>query len=116
MRYKAQYRLLPFYKFVDVAHPEEVTQEHMQFCNDIGLKGRVYIGTEGISSTVSGTPRQCRAYQQYLEQTEYFQDIPDIDTKAVDVDSHQFTKMIVKHRDEIVAMGKVYKAQEIHDG
>jgi UPF0176 protein len=24
--------------------------------------------------------------------------------------------MIVKHRDEIVSMGKIYKAQEIHDG
>ncbi len=115
MRYKPSYKLLTFYKFVDISDPEQITLEHAEFCNDLGLKWRVYIGTEGISSTVSWTPWQCWAYQQYLEQIEYFKGIEDIDTKSVIVDEHQFTKMIVKHRDEIVSLWKTYKAQEIND-
>lgn len=51
-----QFELLTFYHFVDIpeSEVETVCAEHLQFCSDIGLRGRIYIGTEGISSTVSG--------------------------------------------------------------
>ncbi len=54
-RHKPKYELLTFYKFVDIAESEldSVAQEHLDFCRDVGLSGRVYIGTEGISSTVT---------------------------------------------------------------
>ena len=54
-RHKPKYELLTFYKFVDIAESEldSVAQEHLDFCRDVGLRGRVYIGTEGISSTVT---------------------------------------------------------------
>ncbi|USN56417.1 MAG: hypothetical protein H6766_05160 [Candidatus Peribacteria bacterium] len=72
----------------------------------------MYIGPEGISSTVSGTTWQCWAYQQYLSQTRYFADIPDIDIKATSESGHCFDKMIIKYRDEIVALGvQVTEAQ-----
>ena len=48
--------LLTFYKFVDIPESEldAVAQEHLDFTPDIGLKGRAYLGTESISSTVTG--------------------------------------------------------------
>ena len=116
MHYKAAYQLLTFYKFVDVDNAPEQVQEHKQFCHDIGLKGRVYIGEEWISSTVTGTQWQLWAYRQYLEQNSYFSDIVDIDIKATDVPGHCFDKMIVKYRKEIVALGKIYDACTIADG
>lgn len=43
-----QFELLTFYHFVDIpeSEVEPVCAEHLQFCSDIGLKGRIYIGTE----------------------------------------------------------------------
>lgn len=103
---KTSFELLTFYHFVDIPENEvkSVVADHLSFCHDIGLKGRIYIGTEGISSTVSGNLGQCRAYRLYLENSKYFKGIADIDTKSTIVDGHQFAKMTVKSRNEIVVL------------
>ncbi|MFZ4461955.1 MAG: hypothetical protein ACOYN2_05615 [Patescibacteria group bacterium] len=117
MRHREVFSLLTFYKFVDISESEaqRLTEEQWQFAHDLGLKGRVYIGTEGISSTVTGNAGQLWAYCAYLESTGYFKDIPDIDVKSTPVDGHQFDKMIVKYRDEIVALGVKVNAHEVEE-
>ncbi len=114
-RHKPKYILLTFYKFVDIPESEldELAQEHLDFCRDIGLKGRVYLGTEWISSTVSGNHGQCQAYRLFLEQSKYFSWITDIDTKATPVDEHQFSRISVKIRDEIVTFGVKVTADQV---
>ena len=106
-RHRPRYELLTFYKFVDL--PPRLlpllAQEHLDFCRDIGLRGRVYLGREGISATVSGNRGQTHAYRLYLQASPYFHDIADIDSKASPVDGHQFPRMSVKLREEIVALG-----------
>ncbi len=113
MNYKPRYQLWTFFKFVDIPDPQSVAQEHYDLCMDLWLKGRVYIGTEGISATISGTTRQLRAYEQYLQQHDLFSDIADIHTKATDVQEHCFDRMIVKIRNEIVALGEQVNQQDI---
>lgn len=110
-----QFELLTFYHFVDIpqSEVESVCSEHLQFCSDIGLKWRIYIGTEGISSTVSGNLGQCRAYRMYLESSKYFNSIADIDTKSTRVAGHQFEKMTVKVKDEIVVLGEKVTEKEV---
>ncbi len=113
-RHKPSYTLLTFYKFIDIPEEEleKVAQEHLDMTRDLGLKGRVYIGTEGISSTVTGNAGQCWAYRQFLETSIYFSNIPDIDIKATSVPGHEFARMSVKIRNEIVTMGaKVTQAE-----
>jgi UPF0176 protein len=114
-RHKPKYQLLTFYKFVDIPESEldRVAQEHLDFARDIGLKGRVYIGTEGISSTVTGNIGQCKAYRMFLDQSKYFQDIADIDTKLTPVDGHEFPRMSVKIRNEIVTLGVKVTADQV---
>ncbi len=114
-RHKPQYTLLTFYKFVDIPEAEldSVAQEHLDYCRDIGLHGRVYLGTEGISSTVTGNHGQCWAYRAFLENSKYFKDIPDIDAKATPVDGHQFARLSVKIREEIVTMGEKVSQVEV---
>ncbi len=107
------YQLLTFYKFVDISDPHEEVMRHKEFLVDIGMKGRIYIGEEGISATVTGNTGQIQAYKRYLAHSPYFQDIPDIDQKATLVDNHQFEKMIVKYRPEIVALGVKVTAQQV---
>jgi UPF0176 protein len=106
-RHKPKYTLLTFYKFVDIPESEldSVAQEHLDFTRDIGLKWRVYIGTEGISSTVTGNQWQCWAYREFLQKSKYFFGISDIDSKATPVDDHEFPRMSVKIRNEIVTLG-----------
>lgn len=113
MKPQTSYKLLSFYKFVDIPNPEEIVKEMKQFLTDIGVKGRIYIGEEGINATCSVNRGQYTALMSYLKNHKYFNDIPDIDDKAQEVDEHQFKKMIVRYRKEIVALGKVYKADMI---
>ena len=40
------YTLITFYKFVDIDNPVEEVKKHNQFCRDIGMFGRIYIGEE----------------------------------------------------------------------
>lgn len=113
MQKTTSYKLLTFYKFVDIENPQEVVKQHKQFCQDIGMRGRIYIGEEGINAQITCNIGQVEAYKMYLENSKYFQGIPDIDIKAVKVDGHKFPKMIVRYRKEIVALGVVYKAEQI---
>jgi len=87
--------------------------EHLVFTKDIGMKGRVYIWSEGISSTVTGNQGQIQAYKLYLQNHPLWKDIEDIDSKSSPVDWHQFPRMQVKVRDEIVALWAKYTAEEI---
>jgi UPF0176 protein len=113
MKTKPNIKLLTFYKFVDIENPLPIVEDHKQFCNDIGMKGRIFIGEEGINAAVTGNSGQIKAYRLYLESISYFKEIPDIDIKATSVEDHQFPKMIVRYRKEIVALGVVYKADLI---
>lgn len=110
---KLLYTLLTFYKFVDIQDPEKEVKDHLAFCKDIGLKGRIYIGEEGISATLTGNDGQIKAYRMYLNNNPYFKDIPDIDIKATRVDEYYFDRMIVKYRKEIVALGTTVTQAEI---
>lgn len=114
-RHKPKYSLLTFYKFVDIPELEldALAQEHLDFTRDIGLKWRVYIGTEGISSTVTGNVWQCSAYRLFLANSLYFRDISDIDEKETPVEDHQFPRMSVKIRNEIVALGVKVSADQV---
>ncbi len=98
---------------MDVENPERECKQHLKFTKDIGMKGRIYIGTEGISSTVTGNEGQIMAYKLYLAHHPLWKDIADLDIKASPTDRHQFPRMQVKVRDEIVALGKKYAAEEI---
>lgn len=104
MRYQEEFRLLTFYHFADVSDPESEVRDHLVFTKDIGMKGRIYIGTEGISSTVTGNQGQLAAYKLYLQNHPLWKDIADIDIKSSPTDGHKFPRMQVKLREEIVAL------------
>lgn len=107
MRNHERFTLITFYKFVDIAEPVKEVRDHMKFCRDIGMKGRIYIGEEGISATATCNEWQLQAYKLYLKSTPYFADVMDqIEEKWSPVDWHMFDKMIVKYRQEIVALWK----------
>ncbi len=107
------FTLLTFYKFVDVEDPKKEVEEHSMFTRGIGMKGRIYIGTEWISATVTGNEGQIMAYKMYINAHPLFNNPEDLDVKSCEVKGHQFPKMKVKVRDEIVVLGKKYSKEEI---
>lgn len=115
MSIKKIYHLLAFYKFVNVSNPETEVKILNTFCNDIGMKGRIYIGEEGINAQCSATEGQKNALLLYLDSHPLFNNIPDIEIKSTPVSDHLFPKMIVRYKKEIVGLGETYKASEIEE-
>jgi len=113
MSTKKRYHLLAFYKFANIKEPEAEVKKMKLFCSDIGMKGRIYIGEEGINAQCSVNDGQKEALILYLESNLYFKNIPDIETKSTPVPNHQFPKMIVRYKKEIVGLGAIYDASEI---
>lgn len=96
---KGEYRVLLFYKYVKIEDPETAVAEHLKACKEIGLKGRIFIGTEGINGTCSGTIEQTDRYMDMMNNDERFKDI----TYKIDIeDRHAFKKMHVRVREQIV--------------
>ena len=81
------YRVLLYYKFVKIEDPETFTQEHLQYCKDLGVKGRILIASEGINGTVSGTPEQTEQYMKDMHANPLFSDMV---FKIDDVEEHAF--------------------------
>ncbi|WHY75335.1 rhodanese-related sulfurtransferase [Neobacillus sp. WH10] len=96
-----EYRVLLYYKYVSIENPEEVANEHRQFCTDLGLKGRVIIASEGINGTVSGTIEQTDAYMKYMEEHLLFSGTI---FKIDEASEHAFKKMKVRYRPELVTL------------
>jgi len=93
------YRVLLYYKYVDIEDPETFTKEHLKFCKDLGLKGRIHIGYEGINGTVSGTVEQTNKYMEVMHADPRFADMV---FKIDEAEDHAFKKMHVRFRREIV--------------
>lgn len=96
-----EYRVLLYYKYVSIENPEECANEHRQFCNDLGLKGRIIIAAEGINGTVSGTIEQTDAYMRYMDEHPLFNGTW---FKVDEASEHAFKKMKVRYRSELVTL------------
>ncbi len=95
------YRVLLYYKYVTIEDPETFTKDHLQFCKELGLKGRILIASEGINGTVSGTVEQTDKYMESLRNDDRFKDIV---FKIDEAEKHAFKKMHVRLREEIVSL------------
>ncbi len=93
--------ILLFYKFVEIENASEFREEHLKKCVEIGIKGRILVASEGINGSVSGSKEQTEEYKKLLTSDERFSDIVFKEEIGL---THPFTKMVVKVRDEIVAL------------
>ncbi|MBH0173264.1 rhodanese-related sulfurtransferase [Fictibacillus sp. 23RED33] len=92
-------RVLLYYKYVPIDDPESYKDEHLKFCKDLGLLGRIIVAPEGINGTVSGTYEQTQIYMDHLKADPRFEDIV---FKIDEVEEHTFKKMFVRHKKELV--------------
>lgn len=96
-----KYQVLLYYNFVTIDDHETFAQDHLQFCKDLGLKGRILVANNGINGTVSGTIEQTEKYMEAMKADERFQ---DTFFKIDEHDGHAFKKMHVRPRQELVTL------------
>ncbi len=93
------YRVLLFYKYITFPDPEKFCMEHLLFCQQNNILGRVWIAHEGINGTVSGLSEDIEKYKSEIRKYPEFSDIwfkEDLN------DAHAFNKIHVRVKKEIV--------------
>ncbi|MED1201563.1 rhodanese-related sulfurtransferase [Heyndrickxia acidicola] len=95
------FRVLLYYNYVTIDNPEEFAAQHLAFCKEIGLKGRILVAKEGINGTVSGTEEQTQMYMDTMKSDPKFADMV---FKIDESDAHAFKKMHVRPRNELVTL------------
>lgn len=60
------YEVILYYNFNPIEEVERFTKLHKNKCKELGLKGRIYISSEGINGTAAGTKEQVEAYKQFV--------------------------------------------------
>ena len=93
------YRVLLFYKYVNLEDPARIVLEHLHWCLQNGIKGRVFFATEGVNGTVSGKVEDIERYKSHLKS--YLQ-LSDLWFKEDFANEHAFKKMHVRLKNEIV--------------
>lgn len=94
--------VLLYYKYVSLPDPAGCRDRHRTFCDQLGLKGRILIGTEGINGTVAGSDDATNAYQTWLRA---YSEFSDVVFKTSHSASPPFRRMEIKVRSEIVTLG-----------
>lgn len=93
------YQVLLYYQYVPIEDPQSFAREHLAFCRDLGLKGRILVAAEGINGTVSGTLSATETYMETMHADPRFREMV---FKVDPHDSHAFKKMHVRHKAELV--------------
>ena len=96
------YQTLLYYKYARIENAAEFAEQHLAFCKNLGILGRILVADEGLNGTISGTPEQCKIYMETVESDPRF---AGIHWKIDDVEEPSFSKMHVRYKQEIVHSG-----------
>lgn len=106
-------KILLFYKYVSIQYPKRILKWQRQICTDLGLKGRILLGHEGINGTVGGSEKAIERYKTTMRKNA---DFADIDFKESPGDASYFPKMEIKVKEEVVHLGIPPEKLTIQDG
>ena len=95
----SKYKILLFYKYVQLENPSEIVDAHLDWCLNNEIKGRVFFAKEGVNGTVSGFAKNIETYKKHLTS---FPELNDIWFKEDEADEHAFRKIHVRLKSEIV--------------
>lgn len=95
----SQFEILLYYLYTDVQDPEHLKEEQVRLCEELGLKGRIIIGHEGINGTVEGLREDT---QRYVDACSAHPLLKDMQFKRSVGTGSAFPKLSIKVRSEIV--------------
>ena len=91
------------YKFEPLDNVEVLVPEFQSVCNDLGLKGSVYLSPNGINFSLAGSEESVEQYLLFMEQDERFLNIP---LKKTYSETQPFRRMKVRPKKEIISLGR----------
>lgn len=95
-------KVLLYYKFTPISDPEAVRLWQKTLCERLNLKGRILLSKHGINGTVGGP---IDAVKAYVKETKQYPGFKDMVFKWSDGTGHDFPRLSVKVRKEIVSFG-----------
>ena len=95
-------KVISFYKYVNIENPEALMKEHLEWCLENGILGKVYLAKEGISGSIFGDEDAISKYKEHLKNYKIFEDVW---FKETPTDKIAFSKMHVRVKEEIVNSG-----------
>jgi predicted sulfurtransferase len=95
-------KIILFYKYVTIVDPVAEQTRQRSLCTELGLKGRIILGTEGINGTLGGSEEAVASYLAVMRADERF---ADIDFKESLGGAEHFPKLKVMVKREIVNLG-----------
>lgn len=93
------YQTLLYYKYTRIPNAQEFAEKHLEFCERLGVVGRIIIADEGLNGTISGTVVQCKKYMDHIKSNPLFE---GIDFKIDEVEQPSFERLYVRYKPEIV--------------
>ncbi len=92
-------KILLYYKFTPLGDPEAVRLWQKALCEQLHLKGRILVSTQGINGTVGGDIDDLK---KYIKATKELAGFKDIVFKWSDGSKDDFPRLSVKNRRELV--------------
>ena len=91
------------YKFEPLENLDSLIPEFQNKCDELGLKGSVYLSPNGINFSIAGTEENIDTYIQFIEKDSRFRDIP---LKKTFSETQPFRRMKVRLKKEIISLGR----------
>lgn len=95
-------KVLLYYKYVNIENPTVLVKSQKQLCEQLGLKGRILIATEGINGTLGGSDESTAEYIRIMHEQEMFSDILFHESAG---GAECFPKLKILLKKEIVHLG-----------
>ncbi len=93
--------VLLYYKYVPIANAAKFAYDHLKFCKELVLKGRILVADDGINGTVGG-PKE--ATDKYIEAMHADPNFKTMEFKTSESSQPTFKKIFVRYRPELVTM------------
>lgn len=95
-------KILLFYKYINIAQPNEMIAWQRRLCKALEIKGRIFIAQEGINGTLGGKEQAIEEYKRIMLEHPLFS---DLEFKESLGDNEHFPRLTIKFKKEIVNLG-----------
>ncbi len=95
-------KVILFYRFTPLDDPEAIRLWQHTLGESLGLTGRILISRHGINATLGGPMAEMK---KYVKATKTYPGFHDLDVKWSEGTGHDFPRLSVRVREEIVSFG-----------
>ena len=98
-----KFKVISFYKFIEIANKEKIKKEIEQFINIKTIRGTILIAEEGINGSISGEEKDLEEIIKFIGE---ILSIKKLGIKINSVDFLPFNRIKIRLKKEIVSLGK----------